>query len=149
MAFRLRLEPRVVGDALVLFGRGREQLVGADLVLGGLEEAVAVLVARVVDRRRVLGRRGRPHLLRGIAAAFLAGLRQVLGAVRPVDVLVRVGDDRDFERYRVGEIVEHRRVEGHADDQDAVQQRSEEQHRRQAVRRRIGKLPEFVERVGF
>ncbi len=146
---RLRLQARIVGDALLPFRRGREQLVRAHPVLGRFDEAVAVLVARIVDRRRIFGRRRRPHLLGGIAAALLAGLRQVLGAVRAVDVLVRVGNDGDFERYGVTEILEHRRVEGHADDQDAVQQRGQEQHGRQPVRRRVAELSEFLERVGF
>ena len=48
--------------------------------------------------------------------------------------MVRVRHNRDLERDRVGKFVENVWIKRDADDQDAVNQRSEKQHRGQPVR---------------
>ena len=141
----LRFDARIVGDRQLLLRGGGEQLVGADLVLGRVEKTLSRFVTGIVDGREALQRRRRPQLLGRITAAFLACLRQVLGVVGPVDFLVGVRNDRDFQGDRFAEIVEHFRVERDADDQDAVDQRGEEQHRGQAVGLLFRQQPQFIE----
>ena len=49
--------------------------------------------------------------------------------------LVGICADRDFQRYRIRQIVENIGVEGDANDQDAMNEGGKKQHRRQPIRR--------------
>ncbi len=82
-----------------------------------------------------------------VAAAFLAGLCEIGSVVRLIDLLVRIGDNRDFERDRIGKRVIKCGVECDADDQDAVYQGGKEQHGGQSVRHRRRNEQKLVERV--
>ena len=113
----------------------------------GLIQCRTVLAALVVDRDCALQWRRRADLVGNVAAALLAGLGEVLCFIGAIDLLVRVGHDRDFERDGIGERAGQLRIEGYADDQDAVHERSEEQHGWQAVRHDRRHEPQLVERI--
>ena len=87
-------------------------------------------------------------MLGRVATALLAGLRKVGRFVRTVDTLIGVGNDRDFQRNRVRKRVGELRIESNADDQDAVYQCRQEQHRRQTVRHDRMHESHLVEGIG-
>jgi hypothetical protein len=99
----------------------------------GIIESAAVNPTLIVDRHRTLQWSSGANLFACIATTFLACLSQVSGIVGPVNVLVCVGDDRHFKRYRTRELCCEFRVEANADNQNAVNERGQEQHRGQTI----------------
>ena len=124
---------RVDGNLLVCLVLRCDNLIGRSYVRPRVSHRGAVFAALVVCRHGALQWRGRPDLVADVAAAFLAGLCEIRGLVRPVDLLVGVGNDRNFERYRVCERVGQLGVECHPDNQDAVHQGGQKQHGRQSI----------------
>ena len=92
----------------------------AETWCAGGDERIAVLAAEDVDwhQRFAVVRKGESG--RCVTAAFLARLGKVLARSGRSILLIRVGNDRYFERNCVGELVRSSGVESHADDQDAV-----------------------------
>jgi hypothetical protein len=93
----LRVRARVDCDQAIALIRRREYFVGRLFMGPRVGDGIAVLNTAVVGRHCALQRRRRTDLVRDIATTLLAGLGEVGGFVGPVDLLVRVRDDRDLE----------------------------------------------------
>ena len=111
-------------------------------------KTTAVNLTVIVDGHRTLQRSGRANLFGCIAATFLACLSQVSRIVGSVNVLVCVGDDCHFKRYRIRHWCCELRVEANADNQNAVYERGQKQHRGQTVGYDGHEESQFVLMVG-
>jgi len=125
---------------------GRQDLVGNLVEKDGVTGCIAVFVTGIVDGYRALGVRARARLFGGRAGALLARLGEVVRRLRFQHVVVGFGNDRHFERNRLGKRVADDRIEGNADNQDAVDQRGQKQHGWQSVRVRAGFQDERFDR---